>query len=386
MASPAVTFEALPAAYGDSLIVTCATPAGPWRLLVDTGTDGCWPSLKERLAKFPVAASGQRHIDLAVISHIDHDHIGAAAALLSDTSLGLSFGDIWFNAPPQPASRGVAEGRSLASILGGTRAQLPWNLAWQGKSAVTSDTMPYLELPNAEGAPTITLLSPTPKSLATLFAVWDKEIKKLGKSEKPETPPAVDRGGPPSLEELAARSTPTDHAPANGSSIAFMLEHQGVSLLLAADMHPTILVPALKAMAAQRGLGLPMQVDIFKLSHHGSRANVTAEVLEAVQAQYYVVSTNGAIFGHPDDEAIARVILNGGRKRNIWFNYRNEHTSKWGAADLQSRYGYTAAFPVVEKGAVEIALEPRTAPPEPVVRSSGARTVRGLRRSAPEDL
>jgi beta-lactamase superfamily II metal-dependent hydrolase len=385
MAPLAVTFEALPAAYGDSLIVTCATPAGPWRLLVDTGTDECWSSLKEHLARLPVAASGQRHIDLVVISHIDHDHIGAAAALLSDTSLGLSFGDIWFNAPSQPASRGVAEGRSLASILGGTRTQLPWNVAWHGKSVVTPDKTPFLELPNAQGTPKITLLSPTPNSLATLFAVWDKELAKLGKSEKPEVRPAADRGGPPSLEELAAKSTPTDHAPANGSSIAFLLEHQGVSLLLAADVHPTILVPALNAVAVHRGLGLPIQVDVFKLSHHGSRANVTADVLEALQAQHYVVSTNGAIFGHPDDEAIARVVVQGGSKRRIWFNYCNEHTSKWDAADLQSRYDYAATFPAGERGTVEIALEPRVAHPGPLVRSPGEATLRGVRRSGPGD-
>jgi beta-lactamase superfamily II metal-dependent hydrolase len=370
MASPAVTLEALPAAYGDSLIVTCATPSGPWRLLVDTGTDECWPSLKEHLSRIPASASGQRHIDLAVISHIDHDHIGAAAALLSDTSLGLTFGDIWFNAPPRPASRGVAEGRSLATLLGGTRVQLPWNMAWQGKSVVTADKIPFLEVPSAASAPKITILSPTPSSLATLFAVWDKEIQRLDKSEKPEVQPTAERGSPPTLEELAAKHTPTDHAPANGSSIAFLLEYQGLSLLLAADVHPTILVPALHALAAHRKLALPIQVDVFKLSHHGSRANVTTDVLEALQAQHYVVSTNGAVFGHPDDEAIARVILKGGSKRRIWFNYRNDHTSKWGAADLQSRYGYVSTFPENGGGSVEIALAPKGGHPQPTVRSS----------------
>ena len=55
--------------------------------------------------------------------------IGAAGLMLSDTSLGLKFGDIWFNAPPQPEARGVKEGRTLASILGGTHAKLPWNPA-----------------------------------------------------------------------------------------------------------------------------------------------------------------------------------------------------------------------------------------------------------------
>ena len=121
MTQPAVIVEDLPAAYGDSLLATCSLKHGHWRLLVDTGTDECWPSLKARLAQLPVV-NGTRHIDLAVITHIDHDHIGAAGLMLSDTSLGLKFGDIWFNAPSYLEARGVKEGRTLASILGGTHA------------------------------------------------------------------------------------------------------------------------------------------------------------------------------------------------------------------------------------------------------------------------
>ena len=360
MTQPAVTVEALPAVYGDSLLVTCSLKRSVWRLLVDTGTDECWPSLKARLAQIPVIA-GKRHIDLAIITHIDHDHIGAAGLLLSDTSLGLKFGDIWFNAPPRPATRGVAEGQSLASILGGTRTKLPWNLAWSGKPAVTAAKVPFLELPPGKGLPRITLLSPNPTSLATLFAVWDQELKKLGKSETPEPQPPAERGGLLSLEALASKVTPTDHAPANGSSIAVLLEHEGVSVLLGADAHPTVLVPAVRALAEHRKLPLPMQLDVFKLSHHGSRANVTVDLLQAVQAQHYIVSTNGAIFGHPNDEAMARVILRGGSQRKFWFNYRTEHTVKWGAVDLQEKYGYLAELPAGDQATVSIALKGRPA-------------------------
>ena len=164
------------------LRATCSLKHGPWRLLVDTDTDECWPSLKARLARLPVV-DGTRHIDLAVITHIDHDHIGTAGLMLSDTSLGLKFGDIWFNAPPQPEARGVKEGGTLASILGGKHAD---------------------------------------------------------------------------LEALANKITATDRAPANGSSIAILLEHRGASVLLCADAHPTVLAPALRALAVHRRLPAPL--------------------------------------------------------------------------------------------------------------------------------
>ncbi len=130
MAAPAVIVEALPAGYGDSLLVTCKLRRGVWRMLVDTGPDECWPMLEARLAEIPPDKVGRRRIDLAVISHIDHDHIGGGGALFGDRELGLSFGDVWFNAPKMPASRGVAEGQSLATLLGAPDTPLPWNRAW----------------------------------------------------------------------------------------------------------------------------------------------------------------------------------------------------------------------------------------------------------------
>ncbi|MEO8937952.1 MAG: hypothetical protein ABI277_15655 [Burkholderiaceae bacterium] len=44
------------------------------------------------------------------------------------------------------------------------------------------------------------------------------------------------------------------------------------------------------------------------LPHHASQNNIDQSVLDAVDCQNYLVSTNGSVFGHPDNEAIARVI------------------------------------------------------------------------------
>jgi len=62
-------------------------------------------------------------------------------------------------------------------------------------------------------------------------------------------------------------------------------------------------------------------------SHHGSRANVTQELMRAVQAEHYVFSTNGAIFNHPNDEAVARVIV-GSKRPTLWFNYSTERNQR----------------------------------------------------------
>ena len=44
----------------------------------DTAPDETFPQLKARLAKLPADSHGKRHIDLFIVTHIDHDHIDAA--------------------------------------------------------------------------------------------------------------------------------------------------------------------------------------------------------------------------------------------------------------------------------------------------------------------
>lgn len=358
MNPPAITLEVLPAGYGDCLLISCPVGRHTWRLLVDTGPDECWPSLRARLAEIAPGHNGKRHIDLAVISHIDHDHIGGATLLFSDKSLGLTFGDVWFNAPPRPRVRGVAEGQSLATLLGAQNTDLPWNLAFAGESVVIPEGA-FVELPAPDGMPRITLLSPAPSQLANLFKVWDRELERLRKKESEKLPPApgLTRGvATLDPKALAAKVTAVDRAPANGSSIAFLLEHGGASVLLAADAFSTVLVPALQALARHRKQPGGVKLDAVKLSHHGSRANVTASLFAAVQADHYIVSTNGSIFHHPDDEAIARVVVHGGRQPRLWFNYDNDRSRRWADPALRSLHGYDVVLPEGGQSGVTLAL------------------------------
>ena len=135
-----------------------------------------------------------------------------------------------------------------------------------------------------------------------------------------------------------------------------MLEHRGASALLTADAFPSVLQRALASLAASRRQSLPWTLGLIKLSHHGSRANTTAKLLETVQAPHVLVSTNGAIFGHPDEEAIARVITIGTPGREVWFNFGTPRTEVWGNEPLQVRYGYAARYPVAAGTATTVHL------------------------------
>jgi beta-lactamase superfamily II metal-dependent hydrolase len=77
-------------------------------------------------------------------------------------------------------------------------------------------------------------------------------------------------------------------------------------LLLTGDAPPTAVAEGL----ARLGYSAlePVELDAFKLAHHGSRANTSDDLLSMMRCDRYLVSTNGVRFGHPDKECLARII------------------------------------------------------------------------------
>ena len=98
-----------------------------------------------------------------------------------------------------------------------------------------------------------------------------------------------------------------------------------------------------------------LKVHAFKLPHHGSRNNVSRELIEAVDCDRYLFSTNGSQFHHPHGEAVARVLKFGRGQPELVFNYRSDETSIWDVASLKNKHGYTTRFPSSsENGSIEI--------------------------------
>ena len=149
MPADAIRIEMLPARMGDCILVECLRRRGhPWRLLVDGGPPDTWPLLQEARCS-RLAADGQP-VDVAVVTHIDSDHIGGMvpAARRGSRSPGLMVRDVWFNGAPQlPAvvrerrpQRHARARRSAPRSVGseGQRA-LPWNSAFDDAAIDVGD-------------------------------------------------------------------------------------------------------------------------------------------------------------------------------------------------------------------------------------------------------
>lgn len=381
--------DMLPAAHGDCLWLEYGDPDRPQRVLVDAGPTftSTYQLLVERIRALP---SDHRVFELFVITHVDADHIGGAIRLLRDAvALGIEFKRIWFNGYDQLAANptvaaflGAAQGEYLSLVIADYEAHVgrpvlnvDLTSPWVGVDP--SEPLPRVVLP---GDLEVTVLSPTPNQLITLAMEWKGVIEELGfrstagplatiraqleasKQLRPliATDDAVVTLGeeaddePPEipathgLHDLgSSRALASDQSPANGSSIALLVEHTDGSVLLAGDAFAPVLAESLSRLNTSRGRER-LRVGALKLPHHGSAANVSAEMLSQLSTKHYLVSTSGAQFGHPHSETIDAILAHHHSARGraeFWFNYDSETTRPWQSSARQSELKMSSHYP-----------------------------------------
>lgn len=359
-----LTLEMLPAEHGDCLWIEYGRENTRHRMIVDGGPDGS-TLLLDRINSEIGGTRRRLRIELLVITHVDDDHIGGVLHLLRNLPANVVFGDIWFNAYKHlaPSDRlGGAQGEFLSGLLDGNAA-LPWNLAWgsrKGDGAVVLNREPEaLPCKRLRGGMKLTLLSPTPEKLESLVPDWQKSCLRArllpGGGGEPEQQP--DRMGrrdhwPPDVGALA-RTEPGRDTAANGSSIAFLAEYGGRSLLLSGDAHHDTLANSIERLCRERK-GAPLAIDAFKIPHHGSANNISNRLLKLLACRQYLISTSGKQFAHPDFAALSRIIVNGGKDPLLVFNYKSETTKNWGQRRLRGAPGFGTHYPHSGRPACEL--------------------------------
>jgi hypothetical protein len=266
----------------------------------------------------------------------------------------------------------------LESIL--QDKEFPWNEAWGGEAVVVSaKELPTVKLP---GGLRITLLSPTFRELSGLEKKWTQELEKYGLMPNSKTKPgdanklsdeSLDFEGPsdddetektvsrrektahyleedstPDLKRLAEEPFEGDTSVANSSSIAFLAEFEEASVLVGGDAPDRVLINSLEMLLSRRG-EKRLRLSAFVVPHAGSHRNISVELLQLLDCDRYLISTNGALFGHPSRAAVARIIVHGRATPDsvptLIFNYRSKSTKIWDSKELQDYYRYRAVYP-----------------------------------------
>ena len=329
-------------------------------MLIDMGTEQIGKRIRNDIETLP---QDQRTFDLLLITHADRDHIGGVLTCLaeSDPIPGLEIDDVWFNGF-QHLSGGIigaglepmgpAQGERLSNWLTGQ----VWNRAFNGGpiQRLPGEDLPVVALHDGLK---LTVLGPTPQRLVELEPTWKDEVAKaLEKGTLTNVSPGLESLGPkvpPMLEDvedleiLAETENTPDGSEANGSSIALLLQYKGRSIVLSGDAFADDLVAGIMAASGNRR----MHVDAFKLPHHGSKKNVSKSLVECVDSDSWVFSTDGNRFRHPDPVALARVISYSRiRSPLVSFNVPSKFNGWWDNDDWRGMYDYRTEYGTKEDG------------------------------------
>jgi hypothetical protein len=353
-----IRVEVLPAAFGDCILIEYGKGGTKQRILIDAGLTKTYKeSLLPRLEQLEDGEPVQ--LELLVVTHIDRDHICGILPLLRAEPPMVEAKDIWFNGRRHLArdELGVKDGEALQTLI--EERGLPWNVAFgaTGQQAVVvpdkvenDDELPRISL---DGGAVITLLSPCWRNLEALAEDWPNDT--LGSWDEPEAVHAIDSVPPDALgkrpaltsisvdemRDLAEVALKEDTARPNGSSIAFLFEFEQKRILFGADAFPSVLLESLNRFSPNE----VVELHAFKLPHHGSMNNISEDLLAKVKCSRFLISTNGATFGHPHPEAISRIACSSEDSKEICFNHSSDYTIVWDDPTTSAELKYTARYP-----------------------------------------
>ena len=366
--------EMLPAEQGDALFIEYGAGPARHRVLIDGGTPSSVDAVVARVERLK---PDDRHFELLIVTHVDTDHIGGILKFLDDPPAGLTFDDVWFNGWPQlePLSKDRPLGSMTAdAILGPNDGEIldrlldlhvggavsDHNKAFGGEAVMVRASGP---LPShvLDGGLRLTLLAPGHRALLRLRKEWVDVIREANRTEE-EVQELVEiaarrrgidltLGDHPDVRSAAEAKFKSDGTPANGSSIVVLAEFDDKQLLLTGDGFPRTIIAGIDQFVAAPGEKL--SVTAVKLPHHGSRNNTSLAFVERLDCQRFLVSSSGAIFGHPDLEALSRVIVTNGPDVDLGFSYRVPSTEIWDDPVLQGdpEFPFTTRYPeVAEEG------------------------------------
>jgi hypothetical protein len=321
------SLEALEARHGDCLILHYGSFDDPRILVIDGGPHQVYPNrLKPRLLDIKENLIGDDPLPLSMVmvSHMDQDHVLGIVQMVEELreieqdNLPLPFAieHMWFNTFDDivgnneiAAATGFSNVASVADFdaalpqLAGLENHIKAVLASTNEGRRLRNSAEFLHIlvnasfpPLAPNKPALVrhdaadqvidwgdglaihVLHPNAVRLLEMQEKWDKDLKEA--KEK----------GDNSI--IIASAGARDDSPFNLASIVCLLEFEGKRILITGDGREDDIIEGLERAGLLDNFGR-IHVDILKIPHHGSMANVTPEFFTRVTADHYVISADG---------------------------------------------------------------------------------------------
>ncbi|WP_305374053.1 MBL fold metallo-hydrolase [Photobacterium leiognathi] len=380
-----IKIKMYPASDGDAFLVSIKSIDGIKNIIIDMGRESTYDNqIKKDLIELN---NKNQKIDLLIITHVDTDHIEGAVKFLKENSEDkiIDVCEVWHNSyrhfnfnkkdnnlkeiekeqlkeiinqnqyildVKDESNVTFEHGSTLASLLYGNSR---WNKATNGR-AISVDNIDTYYLGDVK----IKLLSPNDKKLKRLSNHWRKYLNSLSYDFNITQDSLFDDAfelflrsenvieyddenisnkkiklNDSDVDKLSSNIS-KDMSPTNGSSISFILEVDKYKLLFLGDSHKDIIIENLKKIIGNND---DIKFDLVKISHHGSKNNTSLELLNLINADKFLISTNGKRHNHPNIETIAMLLKNE-KYKEIIFNYHIDLISLLNNNELEKYNNY----------------------------------------------
>jgi len=296
-----ITINCMEASKGDAILISAAGK----NILIDGGYKATFEnSIKKELNK--IIQNGEL-LDLVILSHFDADHVVGLTALIEDEKYSALIKEVWFNKCSELAEYvdhlydsswdlSFSQGVSFEKAVKKLKERNPELLI---KSHVNNKT--FAEPVTFSEALSLTILSPTPEKLEHLAQNSQDELRKL-ELEDYNLSGYDDDDLSEEFCNLWDNPDIPDKSPSNGSSIAIMLSYKSNKYLFLGDAHIETISDSLEEQGATETS--PETIKFVKLSHHGSKFNISKKFLSLITCKNYYISSRKA----PHKETIAKII------------------------------------------------------------------------------
>lgn len=316
----------LKAKHGDAIIVKFESKTKQYTFVVDGG-----PS--ETAEEIADVYDNLEYIDVLILTHYDEDHISGLIEFFSrhKEDKEEKIGQVWVNGAhliyyDDDENTAVAYDNAfnLVSCLNRLKTH---GFIGQWRDSLTNEEEPIITDDYR-----IDILSPTKNILETLEKEFHDYVEEHGLQDDPDTDEDVsfDRvisDSKNALWKLAEKPLIPKTTFMNRTSIAILLQAEGKRILLMGDADVNVVTEAiLKLQQSSELFESPLAVDLMKVSHHGSKANISKHFLDIISCPNYLFTTNGGSGGayHPDRQTIAYIWKYSNKtnnKLNLFFNY-----------------------------------------------------------------
>lgn len=335
----------LKAGNGDSILLSFNDGKENRNILIDGGVDETYYSNSTGLYgelqnEIDLIKKRNEHIDLLILTHIDNDHIcGLLKWFELDDKAYELVKNVWFNSGKliatylnEPENEDLRIGLKIFSNpQTGVNEAIDYEKylidkgIWDKKIIIQGQDI-------EQSGVQIQILSPDETQLKRLL----KEYKNV--TGNPAYTSGKEKDWDTNIKDFINEERKNDfkfvqdNKIKNGSSISFILTLNNKSFLFLADSHPKGIVKQLKTLGYSKDT--PLEVEVMKVSHHGSKKNTDKELLEIIKTENYIISTDSSGHNHPHKRTLAR-ILNVNPNAIFHFNYEHVRNEVFSTQDRQ---------------------------------------------------